>query len=646
MSKPLLKCEWEVLREQLKSEKNVLKALEEHYNEAVKDIDSKIASMLGRNDANLPHVIRRVEYQKMLKAQVKAALDVLHAKEYETISGYLEEAYTDAFVGSVYTLHHQGVPVIIPIDQNAVVKAVTIDSKIKGDLYASLGVDVNRLKKAIASEITRGIASGMLYDEIARSIKSASGISFRRARTITRTEAGRVQEQATYDAAQEAKAAGADVVKQWSAMMDSKTRDTHRQLDGQIREVKEYFTVNGHKALHPHGFNLAEEDINCRCTVLTRARAALDEDELKILQERAAQHGLLVKDSKKFGKAQAKNLAEFKKNYLKAAEEVAEYEKLTPEEKKRLFDDNKKEIQKLISKKKQEELKFITSADVEEIQAAQRNVQEIQKRIDQLTSTNKQLEKDILASRGKQVVGLKNGAEAVKKVSTKSTIEQCETIEEVEALMKSKRWFQVATIDGKIFDTNESISLHGVDLEAAKTVYDTCERIFTKFPQLVGKLNSVSSDFGGGMEYAKCVSGFGHGGIILNTRYFRSAKFLEKSYKKDVEQGFHPIGTQYGSIFTHEFGHAIDDYLTYTLRVAGKTTKGMTKIVSAAMRPKVMRACKLEVSEIGKEVSGYATKDPMEWFAECFAEYMDSDNPRRVAAEFGKQLEEFLKEVK
>ena len=296
--------------------------LEKHYREALTGINLKIAQLLGRNDANLPHVIRRIEYQRMIKEQVKAALDALHAKEYETISEYLNEAYTDAFVGSVYTMHHQDMPLILPIDQATAVKAVTIDSKLKTDLYTALGVDVTRLKKSIAAEITRGIASSMLYDEIARNIKNASGISLRRAKTITRTEAGRVQEQAHYDSAQKAKSVGADVVKQWSAIRDAKTRDSHRMLDGQIREVDEPFEVNGHKGMHPHDFGVAEEDINCRCTMLTRARKALDADELKYLQETAAYHGLQVKDSKKLGQAQAKNVAEFKKKYLKAAETV------------------------------------------------------------------------------------------------------------------------------------------------------------------------------------------------------------------------------------------------------------------------------------------------------------------------------------
>jgi hypothetical protein len=48
-------------------------------------------------------------------------------------------------------------------------------------------------------------------------------------------------------------------------------------------------------------------------------RSAMDEEELKILRERAAYHGLLVDDPKAFAKAKAKDFADFKKKYLKAA---------------------------------------------------------------------------------------------------------------------------------------------------------------------------------------------------------------------------------------------------------------------------------------------------------------------------------------
>ena len=133
-----------------------------------------------------------------------------------------------------------------------------------------------------------------------------------RARTIVRTEAGRVQEQANFDAAQKAKSAGADVVKQWSAVLDGKTRDTHRELDHQIREMDKPFEIGGKKAMYPHDFGDPAEDCNCRCTLLTRARAALDKDELAVMQKRAEFFGLDKTDG----------FAEFKEKYLKAAQTV------------------------------------------------------------------------------------------------------------------------------------------------------------------------------------------------------------------------------------------------------------------------------------------------------------------------------------
>jgi hypothetical protein len=312
VSNGLTKAEKEVLRERLKSEKAVLKALEKQYETALEEIDDKIASLLGRGDADLPNVIHQVQYQRLIKAQVKAALDRLHAGEYETIDKYLLDSYTDGFVGTLYNLHRQDVPVIVPIEQEAAIKAVTIDSKLKEPLYESLGVDVTKLKKTISAEITRGIAAGYSYGEMAQGIRLLTKAPLSRARTIVRTEAGRVQEQANFDAAQKAKSAGADVVKQWSAVLDGKTRDTHRELDHQIREMDKPFETHGKKAMYPHDFGDPAEDCNCRCTLLTRARAALDADELKVMQKRAEFFGLDKTDS----------FAEFKEKYLKAAQTV------------------------------------------------------------------------------------------------------------------------------------------------------------------------------------------------------------------------------------------------------------------------------------------------------------------------------------
>ena len=74
---------------------------------------------------------------------------------------------------------------------------------------------------------------------------------------IARTEGHRIQNQSAMKAANKAKEKGADVVKQWDATLDSRTRPTHTLLDRQIRELEEPFEVAGKKAMYPSGFGIA-----------------------------------------------------------------------------------------------------------------------------------------------------------------------------------------------------------------------------------------------------------------------------------------------------------------------------------------------------------------------------------------------------
>jgi hypothetical protein len=324
----LNKREKEILQGQLDSEKKVLKKLEQQYKQALAEINDKIKLLqsktvydsdgIGQNVQvplnKLPQSrIYQIEHQKALKAQVQGILDKLHGDSYETIQQYLEDCYVDSFVGTAYDLAGQGIPLIMPIDQNAAVKAIQTDSKISEGLYEAMGVDTKKLKKAIANEATRGVASGMTFADIARNISNVASVPLSNAKRIARTEGHRIQQASTMDAQNEAKKKGADVLKQWDSTLDGATRETHRKLDGQIREVDEPFEADGKKAMFPGDFGDPAEDCNCRCASLTRARWGLDESELDTLKERA----------KFFGLDKTKDFDDFKNKYLKATAEDA-----------------------------------------------------------------------------------------------------------------------------------------------------------------------------------------------------------------------------------------------------------------------------------------------------------------------------------
>lgn len=290
----------------LDEEKAVLASLEKVYARALRDINERIKVMQA--DELLQNRVYRKQYQEALQGQIEASLEHLHTQEYESIEEYLKESYTDGLVAVIYSLHKQGLPLTMPIDQRQVVKALVTNSAISEGLYKSLGVDTKNLRKVIASEISRGIASNMSYAEIARNVANQTGIAKSRARTIVITESHRIREEASQNAREEAKKQGCNIVKQWDATLDHKTRDSHRRLDGQIREIDEPFEIGGRKAMYPGGFGIAEEDCNCRCVALTRAKWGLDEKELETLKERAEYWGLDKNDS----------FEEFKRKYLDA----------------------------------------------------------------------------------------------------------------------------------------------------------------------------------------------------------------------------------------------------------------------------------------------------------------------------------------
>ena len=316
------KREKEVIAAQLEDEEKVIRQLERHYRLALDDVDLVIR--LLQSDEQTQSKIHRINYQKKLKAQLEAILEKMRMGEYKTLQQYLTGCYTSGYVGTMYDLHGQGVPVIAPVNQDAAAKAIQLDTQLStrkayksanGEmvaLYESLGIDTESLKSTIRSEITRGIASGMTYDMMARNIASMSKAPLARAKTIARTEGHRILQQSAEDARVDAKSHGADLVRQWDATLDGSTRSAHRELDGQTVEMDEYFHYGTKKAKYPGGFGDPKLDCNCRCVALSRPRSALDAKELETLKERAAFFGLDKTES----------FRDFEKKYLKAAETI------------------------------------------------------------------------------------------------------------------------------------------------------------------------------------------------------------------------------------------------------------------------------------------------------------------------------------
>lgn len=311
----------------LDDEERVIRRLQAVYNQSLKDITQKANALQEEiykiqdkynsiEDEQERETLKSMErskvyqkqYQDALKTQVRGILDKMHQKEFKTVNEYLNGCYNKAFTGNMYVLHGEGIPLIVPIDQEKAVRAVQINSKINKGLYSRLGEDVDLLKRKITAQISRGVATGMSYSQMAQQLAGYTKIGYNNAVRITRTEGHRIQQESTMDACYAARERGADVVKQWDATMDANTRESHQMVDGEIRALDEKFSNGLMYPGDPSGS--AAEVINCRCVLLQRAKWALDQKELDRLKERASFYGL----------DKRKSFDEFNKKYIGTVE--------------------------------------------------------------------------------------------------------------------------------------------------------------------------------------------------------------------------------------------------------------------------------------------------------------------------------------
>lgn len=301
------KAQKQVAKSQLKKEKDVIDELKQIYEEAIGEIEENIQLLMANSMTQSK--IYQIEYQKQLKNQLDAILTKMNAGQYQSVDQYIRECYQDGWIGAFYEIKDQGIPIIAPIDQEAVIKAVSLDSKLSKPLYEQMGINVQELKKSVSVTVSRGLSSGQTYQDISRNLNNQMNIGLNKSIRIARTEGHRVTSEATMDAMKRAKEKGADIVKQWDSTQDRKTRPSHQRVDGEIREMDEAFSNGLMFPGDPSG--TAAEVVNCRCVLLQRARWALDEEELKTLKERAEYFGL----------DKTETFEEFRKKYLNAMEQ-------------------------------------------------------------------------------------------------------------------------------------------------------------------------------------------------------------------------------------------------------------------------------------------------------------------------------------
>ncbi|MEC3995166.1 phage minor head protein [Actinacidiphila sp. DG2A-62] len=138
----------------------------------------------------------------------------------------------------------------------------------------------DRLSAAAVQALADGVDAGEDMDQLRARLRAvfsrdAAQLGDARGRRIAATEAGRAWNTATLAAARALTGPDRPIVKQWRTRRDTKVREAHDDVDGQVQLLDDPFTVAGVSMAHPGDPTAPPElVVNCRCQLRLQLRPA------------------------------------------------------------------------------------------------------------------------------------------------------------------------------------------------------------------------------------------------------------------------------------------------------------------------------------------------------------------------------------
>ena len=136
--------------------------------------------------------------------------------------------------------------------------------------------DITWNQQKIQSSVLQGILQGESPFEVSKRLQGVAQMNNAASIRYARTTITSAQNEGRYEAYHRAEKVGVNLVLEWEATLDSRTRHDHRMLHGQRRKVDEPFEVDGIRIYYPaqmegNGASDIPQSMiqNCRCTILS-----------------------------------------------------------------------------------------------------------------------------------------------------------------------------------------------------------------------------------------------------------------------------------------------------------------------------------------------------------------------------------------
>lgn len=253
------------------SERNVSKELYQMYKGLADDISKEIIALQKEIDET-DKFSKKLQKERLeaIRNQMDRKIRIVEQDQKSSIWSFLRYNGDTAYNSLFYEFEmSEKIPLAFSVLTDKQLNVIIDTPVASRKLSTRLKGNANKMKKNLNRVLVQGFGKGLSTQKMARQISDIGGAEYRRAMNIARTEAGRVTGVTRQQSQNHAKELGVYVKKEWISTLDGKTRHNHRELDGQVREVDEYFEINGRRALQPHMFGVASEDVNCRCVSIS-----------------------------------------------------------------------------------------------------------------------------------------------------------------------------------------------------------------------------------------------------------------------------------------------------------------------------------------------------------------------------------------
>ena len=252
----------------MESASDELAELQEAYDKAKKAGDMESQRKLGRELRAMKkeYTVQNDRFKQVVEITA-LVIAVVNKKATAYINGQLPTVYALNYNYFASSFSKMGISFSL-IDANTVKHLATTDKSLLPQYKLNVNKDVRWNTKRLNSEVLQGILQGDSIPKIAKRLERVENMNKNASIRTARTMVTSAENKGRMDMLDEAESEGIIFKKKWISTDDTRTRDWHRELDGQLRDKDEPFENSVGEIMYPGDPSADAANVySCRCSL-------------------------------------------------------------------------------------------------------------------------------------------------------------------------------------------------------------------------------------------------------------------------------------------------------------------------------------------------------------------------------------------